>query len=306
MRILIAVLLIIPYTLEAQTCCCGNVSNIWVDALGNNNYNSKFQMNLQSDYRKFNAIDMGSTHSMHHHNRNATMATINHTVFTNLSVKYNINSKYALQVMLPYLITNGNPSNRNAFADGSLLVNRKFNFENNWQANLSIGAKLPTAKVTNANETNNLTVFGSGSFDPIFVGSAQKVWNRLYLNADVMMRYATANRYNFNFGNYSSQNIAVGYNLIQPKDCSASDSLKEPKKLIAFAGLTNEILGMQKQGNFVDATTGGTAQYANVSLIYGFNKFVFSASYLQPIRQVWSSMQPSINYRVRTSISLNF
>jgi len=306
MRTLLALLFVFSYKIVAQTCCSGNVSNIWVEVLGNDHSNSKYQMNLQSDCRKFEALDIVSMSAMHHHNSNSTMATVDFTVFTNLSVKYNINSKYALQIMLPYLIAKGNPSNRNSFADASILVIRRFIFENNLHANFSLGVKLPTSKVASAKESNNLTVFGSGSFDPLFVASAQKVWNRLYLNADVMMRYAAANKYNFNFGSYSSQNISVGYNLLKTIDCSASDSLKEQKKLLAFAGVSNEIIGMQKQGNFVDATTGGSAQYANVNLVYGFNKFVFSASYLQPFRQVWSSMQPSINYRFRTSISINF
>lgn len=305
-KIFIFLLGLVCFHVNAQTCCSGNVSNVWVDAFGNNYNASRFEINLQTDWRNFNPLSFNHTH-IHHSAADTIMsATIYNTIFNNLGLKYFLNSKYDIQILLPYLVANGSPNNKAAFADMTIIAGRKFFLRNNLKLRFGIGVKLPTAKVNNESVSNNLTVFGSGSYEPLFILNLQKSFNSFYMKADATFRYANNNSDNFNYGSYSSQGIAAGYSLIKSQKCDTTDSTKSAKQLYIFTGFTNEIMGMQKQNNVTNTATGGLALYGNLSVIYSYKSFAVSSVFLLPIKQAWRSMQPSINYRIRTSISINF
>jgi len=258
---------------------------------------------LANDIRFFN---QQSSSSMHHSMNMVGSDMILNTNTSSAILKYKSQNNFWMQVSLPFLIAKGTSSIQQGFTDIPFIVGKLFSINSIQKLNFGVGVKLPTSKNIMDDSFNNISVFGTGSFDPIIQLNHSLSMDRIVLRTDLFSRIATKNSDGNKFGNYYNLSINCFYQLFKS---SCNDSARSPKfydNSFAGIGLVGERFTSFYKNNVQDKNTGTELLYAAMNLSLSYKQFIFSECYMLPFYQGWTGMKSDMKSRMKTSISIKF
>lgn len=294
-----ALMLFVFSKIGAQSCCCGNVGSLTSDGTGLINQQG-FLISLSEDFRQFGDMKMSAMH----HPMAMNSDVLKQSSLSSLSIKEMFKNHNWLQINAAYLKAIGSSSITSAPTDMVLLAGRYFEITKRDYVNIGIGAKLPTAAITNDASNNAIAVFGTGSIDPILQTMYLRTNKNILFRTDGFMRYAAQNRDNKTFGSYFSLSTIAAYKFKNESVCSDTTIQNVVPQFILSAGITYELFSRMKVSKLTLSNTGGSVVFGKLEASIQLKKNYFSVAVLQPVSQAWYGMQPNMKARIKVSLTI--